>query len=45
MNKIFKVLWNRSRGVRVVTNETKTACGKGRPPRSDRGNGRASILN
>lgn len=30
MNKIFKVLWNRSRGVRVVTNETKTACGKGR---------------
>lgn len=30
MNKIFKVLWNRARSARVVTDETKTACGKGR---------------
>ena len=30
MNKIFKVLWNRARATRVVTDETKTSCGKGR---------------
>ena len=30
MNKIFKVLWNRSRSTHVVTDETRTAHGKGR---------------
>ena len=30
MNKIFKVLWNRSRSTNVVTDETRTAHGKGR---------------
>lgn len=30
MNKIFKVLWNRSRSMNVVTDETRTAHGKGR---------------
>lgn len=30
MNKIFKVLWNRARGTNVVTDETRTAHGKGR---------------
>ncbi len=30
MNKIYKVMWNRARSTHVVTDETKTACGKGR---------------
>lgn len=30
MNKIFKVLWNKVRSTNVVTDETKTAHGKGR---------------
>ena len=30
MNKIYKVLWNRARSTHVVTDEAKTAHGKGR---------------
>ena len=30
MNKIFKILWNKVRSAHVVTDETKTSCGKGR---------------